>query len=130
MLAPQIFGQSGATAHSGNQSAHSYRFVLSVKLQDPYNRYFEIRTPVHLGKHFHATARNGTVINDISGIVRAATGKYALKLTVLEWQSPKSNIRDTTNFQLDLDKPQSAGPISSFVYVRTVALSRLVSGER
>jgi len=131
MFAPQLFGESGQTAQSGNESAHSYHFVLSVKLQDPFNRDFEIRTPVHLGKHFHATAKNGTVTTDISGLVRATSaGKHALKLTVLEWQSPMSNIRDTTDFQLDLDKPQSAGAISSFVYLRTVTLSRLISGER
>jgi hypothetical protein len=123
ILVSQLFGQSG-----GNEPTHSYHLVLSVKLQDPFNRDFEIRTPVHLGKPFHATAKNGSVINDISGTVRAAkAGKFALKLTVLEWQSAKSNMRDTTNFQLDLDKPQIAGPISSFIYLRTVTLSRPIS---
>src|SRR5262249_33199509 len=109
----QLSRQSGWIAGSiSNGSSRSYRLVLSVRLQDPFNRAFEIRNPVSLGKRFHATAQNGTVTDDISGIVRASTvGKYALNLTVLEWQSAKSNMRDTTNFQLELDKPQSAGPI-------------------
>ena len=93
--------------------------------QDPFNHDFEIRIPVHLGKHFRTTATNGPVTNEISGVVRPSIeGKYALNLTVLEWQSVTDNVRDTNNFQLELDKPQTAGLISSFVYHRRVTLSR------
>jgi hypothetical protein len=56
-------------------------------------------------------------------------GKYALNLTVLEWQTEKNNYSRHATFQLELDKPQTAGPISSFVYLRTVTLSRLNYGE-
>jgi hypothetical protein len=131
MLDANLLGQSDRLAGlTGDGSSRSDRLFLSVRLQDPFNRDFEIRIPVRLAKHFRTTATNGTVRNEVSGVVRPSiSGKYALNLTVLEWQSEKNNVRDTTNFQLELNKPQTAGPISSFVYLRTVTLSRLNYGE-
>lgn len=126
VIAAQLLGQSDQVAGlTGNGPSTSTCLVLSVRLRDPFNRDFEMRIPVGLGQRFRTTATNGTVRNEMSGRVGAANGgKYALNLTVLEWQSAKNNVRDTTNFRLELDKPQSAGPISSFVYLRTVTLSR------
>ena len=132
ILAVQLLGQSDRVAGlAGDGSSRSFCLLLSVRLRDPFNRDFEIRIPVGLDEHFYTTATNGTVRNEISGIVRASiAGKYALNLTVLEWQSVKNNVRDTTNFKLELNKSQSAGSISSFVYLRTVTLSRLNYGQR
>jgi hypothetical protein len=115
----------------GSGSSSPASFVLSVRFQDPLNRDFEMRTLVRLGMRFHATAKNGNVSNDISGIVRrSAGGKYGLSLTTREWKSDKENVHDTTKFQLHLDQPQTAGPIFTSIYSRTVILSRLRNGER
>lgn len=131
MLDAHLLGQSDRVAGlTGDGSSRSHRLFLSVTLQDPFNRHFEIRIPVRLGKHFRTTATNGTVRNELSDVARPSiAGKYALNLTVLEWQTEKNNYSRHATFQLELDKPQTAGPISSFVYLRTVTLSRLNYGE-
>lgn len=79
-----------------------------------------------MGERFVAKAQNGAVRNDVSGILQTPTaGSYPLTLTVSEWGSEQNHVSGTTNFKLQLDRPQSAGPIFTFLYLRTVTLSRL-----
>ena len=100
-------------------------FTLSVRLRDPYNRDLTALIPVQTNKPFHLEQTNGAVKNSFYGMLHSPIATtYPLTLTVSEWVSPSNNIRDTTKFSLKLDHSQSGGPVSSFVYSRTVILSR------
>ncbi|HLZ35177.1 MAG TPA: hypothetical protein VKP13_14270 [Nitrospira sp.] len=106
------------------------KLVLLVNLRDPLNQNFDIRIPVRVGERFYATAKNGAVKNAFSGLVQAQTaGTYALSLTVSEWESEQNHVRGTTNFKLQLNKPQSAGLIFSLLYARTVTLWQGTTSE-
>jgi hypothetical protein len=113
-----------------SQQPQPNKLVLLVNLRDPLNQNFSIRIPVHLGEPFYVTAKNGDVKNEFSGTLQALTaGIYPLSLTVSEWESQQNSVRGTTNFKLQLGKPQSAGPIFSFVYARTITLVELTAPE-
>jgi len=100
-------------------------FMLRVRLQDPFNRDLEIRKRVELGKPFRVKKTNGRVRNTISGtLLPGSNGKYKMSLTIAEWESKKSNMRDGWDLELELNKAWGGGPIASFVYMRTVTLSR------
>ena len=115
---------SVATVNKADQEA----FYLSVNLNDPYNADLLVRTPIRIGVPFRVTVENGDVKTTISGTVGAAVDdKYPLAITVTEWASATSNISDTNNnLRLELDKPTGYGPVSSFVYLRRVTLSKKV----
>src|SRR5262249_27523438 len=99
------------------------RLVLSVRLQDPFNRDLEIRKHIKLGTPFFTKKTNGRVKNTISGVVfQEQEGKYELSLTISEWASEKDNVEDTMALELELNKPWKGGPVASFVYGRTVTL--------
>jgi hypothetical protein len=105
-------------------------YILSVKLNDIYNPDFEIRLPIKINKTFQVIAENGDIKTTISGTLGSSNkGKYPLTLTVSEWGSEKSNITDTTQLNLELDKPMGYGPVSSFLYLRTVTLSKKKLGK-
>jgi hypothetical protein len=109
-------------AHS---PASSDSYSLTVKLNTPYNQNVIIQTSVVPDHPFELTELNGEIKNTISGVLRPTVdGKFPIDLTVSEWKSEKSNITDTTELKLELDKAWSGGPISSFVYARTVTLSK------
>ena len=100
-------------------------FYLSVTLNDPYNADLLVRTPIRIGAPFRVTVENGDVKTTISGTVgEPVEDKYPLTITVAEWASANSNISDTNHLRLELDKPTGYGPVSSFVYLRTVTLSK------
>lgn len=105
-------------------AAHN-EYLLTVKLQDPYNRDVTITTSVMVNQPFAQTNHNEKVQNTVSGVLKPpVSGRFPLELTVSEWKSENSNIRDTTQLTLALGKPWSGGPVSSFVYLRTVTLSK------
>ena len=113
------------TSLSARDKTDGKHFMLNVRLQDVFNRDFEIRKRIELGKLFCAKKTNGRVRNTISGVLLAGTdGKFKLGLTVSEWASEKSNITDRWELELELNKAWSGGPIASFAYMRTVNLSR------
>jgi hypothetical protein len=100
-------------------------FDLEITLNTPFNHDFTMLTTVRIGQPFELTATNGAVTNRVSGTLRApASGAYPLDLTVSEWASEKSNLRDTTKLTLELGKTSGFGPVSSFLYVRQVTLRR------
>lgn len=102
-------------------------YVLRVKLQDVYNRNFVMETPVMINQPFGLTNYNGKVRNTITGVLKSPVGgKFPLDLSVSEWESEKSNVRDSEpgKLYLELDKPRSCGFTSSFIYMRTVTLSK------
>jgi hypothetical protein len=104
-------------------AGEAYR--LTVKLDSCYNRGIVLETPVAVDRPFSLTKLNGAVTNTISGVLKPPVdGKFPLDLTVSEWESAKSNIRGTTALNLELDKPWSGGVGFSFVYGRTVTLSK------
>ena len=104
--------------------ASSDVYKLTVELKTPYNTDFTMTTVITANEPFELTKPNGNIRNTISGVLRPSVdGKFPLDLTVSEWASEKSNIKDTTELKLELDKPWSGGPVSSFVYLRTVTLS-------
>lgn len=101
------------------------KYFISVKLNDLYNPIFKIRIPIEINKQFRIVAENGNIKTTIAGTIgNSYNGKYPITLTVSEWESEKSNISDTTQMNLELDKPVGYGPVSSFVYLRTVTLSK------
>lgn len=111
----------------GAQSSNnSDSYTLTVELNTPFNKNFIIKTPVVPGTHFELTRLNGKVRNTISGVLKPPVdGKYRIDLTVSEWASEESNIKDTTELNLEPDKPWSGGPVSSSTYMRTVTLSKV-----
>jgi hypothetical protein len=116
---------AGLLAGCAHSSTSSDQYTLTVKLNTPYNQEFTIVTPVVLDRPFEVTRLNGEIKNTISGVLnQPIDSKYPINLTVLEWKSEKSNIKGTTELNLELDKPWSGGPVSSFVYLRTVTLSK------
>jgi hypothetical protein len=115
---------SGAFAGPVAQTSQDF-FYLSVRLQDPFNSDLEARIPIKVDKPFQVTTDNGDVKNTISGRLHAPSGtKYPLTLTISEWSSEKSNMTDSCELQLEIDKPWSGGPIATFIYLRTVVLSK------
>src|SRR5215475_3306942 len=115
---------SGAFAGSVAETSQDL-FYLSVRLQDPYNSDLETRIPIKVDKSFQVTTDNGEIKNTISGRLHAPEGtKYPLTLTISEWASEQSNVKDSCELQLEIDKPWSIGVVSSLVYERTVVLSK------
>ena len=115
---------SGAFAGSGAQTNPDW-FNLSVRLQDPFNSDLETRIQIKVDKPFQITTDNGEVKNTISGRLHAPSGaKYPLTLTIDERGSETSRLGESMKLQLELDRPFSGGPISSFIYLRTVVLSK------
>ena len=115
-----------SAASLNSESNHdSDRFYLRVKLQDIYNPTFEICLPIKIGKPFHVTANTGEVTNTISGtLLQPKNDKYPLDLMISEWESEKSNLKGTNNYQLELNKSYSQGFVSSVVFNRTVTLTK------
>ena len=115
---------SVATVNKADQEA----FYLSVNLNDPYNADLLVRTSISIGAPFRVTVENGDLKTTISGTVGAPVDdKYPLRISVTEWVSANNNISDTNNnLRLELDKPIGYGPVSSFVYLRRVTLSKKV----
>ncbi len=110
----------------GQSPVTSDAYKLTVKLNTPDNQDFVIETPVTVGRPFKLTKLNGEIRNTISGVLGAPVDdKFPLDLTVSEWASETSNIEDTGTLHLELDKARSRGLVSSFVYSRTVTLSRM-----
>ena len=100
-------------------------YTLTVELNTPFNKKFTMATVVTPNEPFELTKLNGDIKNTISGILRPPLdGKFPIDLTVSEWKSEKSNIKGTTELNLELDKPWSGGPVPSFMYLRTVTLSK------
>ena len=119
---------AGADSVPNRAEAAPAPLMLTVTLDTIYNPHFQVRLPVTVNKPFRIQTTNGAVTNTISGTVSGPVrGKYALPLFVSEWASAASNISGTEQFHLELDKPQSGGPTASFVYMRTVSLSKAVS---
>jgi hypothetical protein len=96
-----------------------------VTLNDPYNADLQVRLAVKVGKPFQIVLDNGEVRTTIAGTIRDPTdNEFPATLTVSEWASPTSNITDTSALRLKLDRASGYGPVSSFVYMRTVTLSQ------
>ncbi len=103
------------------------RFMLTVTLASPYNHQFEVNLPIILNKPFKIEATNGSVTNIISGTVGSPLqGKYPLPFYLSEASAAgDTSIKGTSQYELELDKPVSIGVVSSFVFNRTVKLSRM-----
>jgi hypothetical protein len=93
-----------------------------VLLQDVFNPHREIRIPVRPNSPFRVTDMNGIVKNTISRQLRPCVKGPPLHLTISEWASEKSNTSGSLEYQLEFSRPQSGGPIFSFVYLRTITL--------
>jgi hypothetical protein len=108
------------TAHEADREP----LYLSLKINDVYNPDLRVTLPVSPGKPFKITVENNDLITTISGTLGAPIeGKYPLTITFSEWASTTSNISDSSEWQLELDKPIAWGPVSSFIYLRTVQLA-------
>ncbi|BDI34008.1 hypothetical protein CCAX7_60590 [Capsulimonas corticalis] len=100
--------------------------MLSVTLDSVLNHHFQVVIPVTVGKPFKTVSDNGDVTNTISGTISASVnGKYPAPLYVNEKASRGGNVGGVSNYLLELDKAQSGGPVASFVYLRTVKLTRM-----
>ena len=98
---------------------------LSMTLNDPYNTDVQVRLAVTINKPFQIVLDNGDVKTTISGTIHDPTdNEYPSTISVSEWASSTSNINDTSELRLKLDRPYGYGPVSSFVYMRTITLSQ------
>jgi len=98
--------------------------TLTVTLKDIYNHAFKVSLPVTPDVPFKVVSTNGSVTNTISGTVgEPVNGKYPLPLSVSEWKSKADNISDTTDYNLELGKPQGCGPAASIIFERFVVLT-------
>src|ERR1700745_767393 len=123
LCVPPISGWTPSTPAEPCSKDKDKNVVLIVLLQDVFNPHREIRIPVRPNKGFRVSDTSGTVQNTISGQLQHCTdGKYPQRLTISEWASEKSNITGSSNYLLELGKPQGGGPIFSFVYLRTITL--------
>ena len=110
-----------ALAHESDSESR----YLSVTLNDPYNADVQVRIAIKIGKPFQITLENGEVKTVISGTVRdPIDNEYPATITISEWASATSTKRETSELRLKLDQPHGYGPVSSFVYFRTVTLSK------
>ena len=101
-------------------------YLLTVRLQDPYNRDVTITTPVAVDQPFAITNRNDQVQNVITGILKPPVdSRFPMELTVSKWKSEISNMRDKEQLSLVLDKPWSSSLVSSVMYLRTVTLTKM-----
>jgi hypothetical protein len=116
---------AGLLAGCAHSPRSSDQYTLTVQLNTPFNQEFTIVTPVVLNKPFEVTRLNGEIKNTISGVLdQPLDSKYPINLTVSEWASEKSNIKGTTEQNLELDKPCSFCTVFSIAYIRTVTLSK------
>jgi len=116
---------AGVLAGCAHAPSSGELYTLTVELNTPYNQKFKMETVIALNEPFELTKPNGEIKNTISGVLRKPVdGKFPLELTVSEWKSERSNLKDTTELNLELGKAWSGGPVSSFVYGRTVTLSK------
>ena len=98
--------------------------MLSITLDDIYNRNFQVNLPVAVNQPFKVVTSNGIVTDTISGTVGTPkSGKYPVPLYVSEWSGKDSNLVGTTDYNLEIGKPDSTGLTSSVVYMRTVKLT-------
>ncbi len=100
--------------------------ILSVTLDDIFNHHFQVMMPIAINQSFKVVAANGSVTNTISGTVGPAVqGKYPLPLYVSEEANNGGSMSGTTGYNLELGKEVSGGPVSSFVFLRTVKLTQI-----
>lgn len=112
-------------AGCATMSAPADSYLLKIRLQSPFNEDFSIETAVEIGKPFEVTRMNGKARNTVAGVLgHPLNGKFPLELTVSEWMSATDNITGTGRIDLELDKPSGGGVVSSFVYMRTITLTR------
>jgi hypothetical protein len=122
MLTLALMAGTGACTAAKN-SADTY--ILTTRLQSPYNRDFTFSTPITIHTPFAALSRNGDVRNAISGILApSGDGAFSLDITLSEWMSDESNIVETRNAVLRLNEPLSYSSISSVACTRTLTLSK------
>ncbi len=119
-----LIGFMMSCSHS-SEKAEEDPFTLTVELNTPFNKNFIMKTTVIPGRHFEFTKLNGEVKNRISGELKPPVdGKYRLDLTVSERKSDKSHLEERAEVELEPGKPSSWGPVSSFIYSRTVTISK------
>ena len=100
--------------------------MLSVTLDSIFNHHFQVMIPVTVGKPFKIVSDNGDVTNTISGTIGAPVeGKYPAPLYINEKWSKGGDVGGTRSYSLELDKEQSGGPVASFIYLRTVKLTKI-----
>lgn len=115
---------SSRAAPDAAASAKS-RLMLTVTLDSIYNNHFQVDLPVVIDQPFKVVTTNGSVTNTMSGTVgKPVQGKYPLPLYVSE-AAGGSGMKGTSDYSLELGKPVSGRPVASFVFIRTVQLSKV-----
>jgi hypothetical protein len=100
------------------------RLTLKVVLTDPFNPTTEIAIPIEVNKRFRRVITDRNVTTTLTGIVRKGLKHtYILEMQTSEWISDTNNNRDSATWRLELNRTQSRGPVSSFVYGRSVTLT-------
>ena len=121
LLLALMAGTAACTAARYSDDA----YILTTRLQSPYNGDYTFSTPITIHTPFTALSRNGDVRNAISGILApSGDGGFSLDVSLCEWKSDEANIVETRNAVLRLNEPYSFSSISSAAYTRTLILSK------
>jgi hypothetical protein len=100
-------------------------FLLKITLTDP-GATAEIQTRIVTMKPFeHSEMHNGAKITIQGELSTKHKGSYRLRLKLAEWRDEKTN--STEEYEVDLvpGKPEGRGFIQSFIYQRTILLTRV-----
>ncbi len=95
-----------------------------MELQDPIVHHVHLSSSITVGEEFTFQVHSGAAICTISGTVpQPVNGVYNFPIKIDESHGKGMSMNDTQNLSLSLGKPLSAGPIASFVYLRTFTLT-------
>lgn len=100
-------------------------FLLKITLADP-GATAEIQTRIVPLKPFESSEMHNGARITIKGELSAKhKGRYRLRLKLAEWRDEKTN--STEEYEVDLipGKPEGRGFVSSFIYQRTILLTRV-----
>ena len=100
-------------------------FLLKVRLIDPTGP-TEIQTRIVTQQRFEFSEMHNSAKITIKGeLAERRKNSYHLKLTLVEWASQKSNSTETYELDLVPGEAQSRAFVSSFIFHRTILLTRL-----
>jgi hypothetical protein len=115
---------SAALIRQGFAKTSAQELVFSVELQDPIVHHLRFSSSVTIGERFRFEANSGEAKCTISGTVAApVNGVFSFPIAIEESRGADMTMKGDQSVALSLNKPYSAGPSASFVYMRTFTLA-------